>query len=103
MPKPISPEKKLEWQEKIRQQRESGLSIDRWCLQNHLPPHIFYYWKSRLFPKAPLTHSCFTELPAGNQGTGICIEYRGVRIHLDRDFDPSTLKSCLSTLRGIPC
>ena len=103
MPKPISPEKKLEWQEKIRQQRESGLTIDKWCRQNHLPPHLFYYWKNRLFPRNQLTRSCFTELSSDNQGTGISIEYQGVRIHLDKDFDPSTLKSCLSALRGVSC
>ena len=102
MPKPSSPEKKLEWEEKIRQQRESGLSIERWCRQNQILPHTFHYWKDRLFPKPPLTRSCFTEL-SPKQGTGICIEYHGIRIHIDKSFDPATLKSCMSALKGISC
>lgn len=102
MPKPISPERKFEWEEKIRQQRESGLSIEPWCRQNQITPHTFYYWKNRLFPKTPLTRDCFAELPAA-QGTGITLEYRGVRIHVDRCFDPAALKSCLSALKGIVC
>ena len=36
MPKPISAEKKIEWETKIRQQHESGLSINRWCRQNQV-------------------------------------------------------------------
>lgn len=102
MPKPLPPEKKLEWEEKIRQQRGSGLSIEKWCRQNQTPSHTFYYWKDRLFPKKQLTRSCFTELPV-SQRTGISIEYRGVRIHIDKDFDPEILKNCLSALRGISC
>jgi hypothetical protein len=49
-----------------------------------------------------LAHSSFRELPE-TQGTGVSIEYQGVRIHLDRGFDALTFKSCLSILRGIPC
>jgi hypothetical protein len=102
MPRPLSAKKKLEWEEKIRQQRESGLSIERWCKQNTIAPHVFHYWKTRLFPKHPLTRSCFTELKTAPK-TGISIEYRGIRIHLDKCFDSTTLKSCLLALKGIPC
>lgn len=100
MPKPISTEKKLDWEAKIRRQQESGLPIDRWCRQNQITTCSFHYWKHRLFPKSKLTRSDFTELPA-NQGTGICIEYQGIRILVDKSFDPATLRSCLAILRGI--
>lgn len=102
MPKPTSPEKMLEWEDKIQQQRQSGLSIEKWCKQNQIAPHIFYYWKTRLFPKPPLTRSSFTELTA-SQETGISIEYQGIRIHLDKCFDSTTLKSCLSALKSFSC
>ena len=102
MPKPISAEKKIEWEAKIRQQRESGLSVDRWCRQNQVTLCSFHYWKNRLRPKTELTRACFTELPV-DQGTGISIEYQGMRILIDKSFDPSTLRSCLTALRGIQC
>ena len=101
MPKPISTAIRIEWEVRIHQQRESGLSIAKWCSQNQLTPHTFYYWKSRLFPKS-LTRSSFVELPA-THGTGISIEYRGMRIHIDKAFDPETLQSCLTALRGVQC
>lgn len=104
MPKPSSEEKKLEWKDKIRQQRESGLSIEEWCRQNQITSHIFHYWKNRLMPKAELSRSCFTELSEDQgQSTGVTMEYKGVRILIDRSFDPATLRSCLAALRGIQC
>jgi hypothetical protein len=102
MPKPLSAEKKIEWEAKVCQQRASGLSIERWCRQNQIAAHSFHYWKDRLFPKPQLTRSCFAELPI-SQGTGISIEYQGVRILIDKSFDSATLQHCLSALRGIQC
>ena len=101
MKKPISVEKRNEWGEKFCKQRESGLSIDRWCHENQVPPHAFYYWKERLFPKS-LADLSFSEL-ANVKTTGITIEYRNLRIHLDKHFDPGVLKQCLSVLMGIRC
>ena len=100
MSKPPSPEKRLEWEEKIRKQRESGLSIDRWCRENQVLPHTFYYWKERLFPKQLPSRLCFAELSNAKR-TGITIEHRNLRIHLDKHFDPSILKQCLSVLMEI--
>ena len=100
MPKPISVEKKIEWEARIHQQRESGLSIDRWCRQNQLTSCSFHYWKNRFQPKRELTRSCFAELPI-DQGTGIAMEYQGIRILIDKSFDSTTLRNCLSILRGL--
>jgi hypothetical protein len=56
---PISPsaEKRLEWETKLRQQKESGLSVDRWCRENQVTSTSFYYWKERLYPKPLITQS----------------------------------------------
>jgi hypothetical protein len=102
MPKPVSAEKKIEWEAKIRQQCESGLSIEQWCRQNQVTSCSFHYWKSRLQPKNELTRSSFAELPM-DQSTGITMEYQGVRILINKFFDPATLRSCLAALRGIQC
>lgn len=100
MPKSSSSEKKLEWEEKIRKQRESGLSIERWCRQNQIATHAFHYWKERIFPKPLPSRSSFDELSTTKE-TGITIEHRNLRIRLDKHFDASVLKQCLSVLMGI--
>jgi hypothetical protein len=100
--KPISIEKRNEWEEKFRRQKESGFSIDRWCRENQIPPHAFYYWKERLFPKSMIDSLSFTEL-SNAKTTGITIECRNLRIRLDRQFDPIVLGQCLSILMKTPC
>jgi len=61
MPRPLPAEKKLEWEEKILQQRESELSIERWCEQNQIAPHLqpnqrknHQIWPAQLVLQFPL-------------------------------------------------
>lgn len=99
---PLSPEKRLEWKERILAQQASGLSATKWCHQNQVSLSSFFYWKDRFFPKQKLFRSSFTELSHIN-GSGISLEYHGVRISLERDFDPLILKRCLFTLMELRC
>lgn len=100
MPKLSSAEKQKSWEEKILQQRQSGLSVQRWCQEHQINPHTFQYWKEKLFPKATLSRSSFAEL-SSSPFIGIILECQGVHIHLDKHFDPSTLKHCLQVLKEI--
>ena len=102
MPKPLSSEKKLEWEEKIRKQKDSGLSIERWCNEHQIRSHTFHYWKERLSPKPLPSRLSFAELSSAKE-TGITIEHRHLRIRLDKHFDPYVLKQCLSVLMEIKC
>lgn len=98
MPKPLTPEKKQEWKDKIHEQEKSGLSIEGWCRENQIPSYVFHYWKKRLFPKTNLTPASFTEL-VNPKGCTIDIECQDVRIHLES----STLKQCLKILKELKC
>lgn len=101
MPK-SSPEKKVEWEERIRLQRESGLSVERWCIQNEIKPYNFNYWRKRIAPQPALNRSSFKEL-SNEAHTAIVMEYRGIVIRLDKNFDPLILKNCLSVLLEVKC
>ncbi len=37
-----------EWLEMIHAQKESGLSIQRWCKENNISENCYYYRKSKL-------------------------------------------------------
>ena len=102
MSQPSSPEKVLEWEEKIRQQKLSGQSIEKWCHENNVTACSFHYWKKRLLPKNVLNRSSFSELPAQNK-TGIAIECNGICLHVDKHFERSTLKTCLALLMELKC
>jgi hypothetical protein len=92
--KPYTPEKIQEWKERILQQQNSGLSIARWCQEHQVAVGQFNYWKSKLFPRQ-IEATGFTEI-VDTKNTGVAIEYGGMRIHLDPNFDATTLKRCLS-------
>lgn len=106
MPKSSSPEKAQKWREHILKQEKSSSSISSWCHQNNISTHVFHYWRNKLYPKrdrkVDLSRNCFTEL-IDRQGTGITLECQDIRIHLDKQFDPSTLKQCLKILKEIKC
>ena len=98
MPTPASPQKRQEWEEKIHQQKESGQSIVRWCEQNNISYHTFNYWRERLGYMQPLKATSFKELTDTSSDSGICIEKKGLRIHVSKNFDLSTLSQCLKAL-----
>ena len=35
----------IEWQERIRACRSSGLSVTRWCVENQISPKTYYRWE----------------------------------------------------------
>ena len=103
MPRRFTEKKRCEWLERIRLQQESGQNMSHWCREQQINYDSFLYWKKRFSPAPhPLNRAAFQELTSG-QETGVSIEYRGVRIHVDKCFDCATLRSCLSALSGIEC
>lgn len=48
-------EKAMLWQQRIQECMSSGLSVKRWCKENHVSPPSFYYWKNRLKKEAKET------------------------------------------------
>jgi hypothetical protein len=108
MGKPSSEEVKHQWLEKIQKQRASGLSIQSWCKANNIINHVFYYWEKKIFPKSIVDRSDFVELSNKKNADAlirseIFIEVQGMRIHVDRQFDPSTLKQCLKVIKEMSC
>ena len=98
MPIPTSPQKQQEWEEKIRQQKESGLPIAKWCEQENISYHTFNYWRDNLGRAFPLSRSSFKELSNAPVGSSIIIEKKGLRIHIAKHFDLITLSQCLKAL-----
>lgn len=92
MGKMPSQEKKQEWQEKIRKQQESGLSIQKWCEENQISLCVFHYWKKKLIPVS------FLELKDQKKCL-IDIEYEGVHIRLTS----ATIQQCLVVLSEMQC
>ena len=50
------------WLQMIQAQKESGLSIKRWCLENHISEHCFYYRQQKLRQSAGEALQQFVEI-----------------------------------------
>lgn len=101
MPRPSSEDKKLEWKHLIEQQRQSGISIEKWCRQQNLIPHTFHYWKDKLFPKQ-LQKTSFTELSVRRQDV-ISLQARGLYVRMSSDCDPALRKQFFALFAEATC
>lgn len=101
MPIPASEDKRLEWRNLIEQQRQSGLSIEKWCLQNQIRPHAFHYWKDKLFPRQ-LQKSNFTELNM-KRFDAISLQAKGLYVRMSSDCDPNLRKQLFALFAGLSC
>ena len=102
------------WKDKVLEWQVSGKSIRGWCLENHIPITTFYGWKARLekLPKdrflkkskAIKVKQEFIELKDQPfSDSHLILEYEGVKIHLQANFDQVVLKQCLDCLRSASC
>ena len=101
MPSSSSEAKRLEWNTLIEQQRQSGLSIEKWCLQKQIRPHTFHYWKDKLSPKQ-LEKSSFTELNM-KRPDAISLQARGVYVRMGNDCDPRLRKQLFVIFAELSC
>jgi hypothetical protein len=101
MPNPASEDKQLEWKNLVEEQSQSGLSIQKWCLQKQIRPSTFYYWKDKFFPKQ-LQKSSFTELNI-KRPDAISLQVRGLCIRIGSDCDPHLRKQLFALFSEASC
>jgi hypothetical protein len=101
MPRPVSEAKKLEWNRLIEEQRQSGLSIEKWCRHQNLTPHTFHYWKDKLFPKQ-LQKTSFTEFNM-RRHEAISLQARGLYVRMGNDCDPILRKQFFALFAEATC
>lgn len=95
------------WRVKIEDWRQSGKSMAEWCRECHINPHHFYYWKGRWGGdkrNPPSARPEFLELndhPSPN--SQITIEYQGITIRLESNFDETALLRCLKVIGRSVC
>lgn len=101
MPRPISQDKKQEWETKIGEQQESGLSINEWCLQNQVTKASFHYWKEKLNPKK-LQKNSFTEL-SFKKSNAISLQACGISMRISSECDPHLRKQLFALFAEAAC
>ena len=102
----LTPEQKQEWNDRVEGWLVSNMSAAKWCRDNELDYNKFLYWKERFSQKKEKHNNsittAFVEIPEHkSDSAGIIMEYQGLRIHLSKQFDHSTLQSLLIFLRRL--
>ncbi len=94
------------WQKRIDACTESGLSAAAWCRNHRIVYSQFIYWRCRLKKNnaIALTRDSFVELDnSSSVESGLCVEYEGIKLSLEKNFDEQTLLRCLKTMRRVTC
>ena len=104
---------KVQWQQIINDQNESGLSIREWCRDNDISYGKFYYWQRVIREEtlikagtlAVTGKAQFVELKPSiadvkpnNHGTCAVFRSNGNEIEVLNGADPSTLETILRIL-----
>jgi hypothetical protein len=83
----------------------SGVCAAAWCRENGISYHSLQYWRRRqkvlsngsrvaiIPPKAS-----FCEIVSQD---GLTAEINGVRLHLERGFDPALFREAITAIRGV--
>jgi transposase-like protein len=97
---------KARWQELIREQSESGLSIREWCRRHNMSHGKFYYWQRVIREEALIKAGTLAvtgqtqfievkprinELKSNNQGTCAILRSNGNEIEVLNGADQNTL------------
>jgi len=98
-------ERSAHWRSLVNKQTESGLTAAAFCREHQINRGRFYYWRRR-FQKQPSNNTklrSFVQLVPyqknGSAGVHIRLS-NGLRIEVDRGFDPVTLRAAIQTIRA---
>ena len=97
---------KAQWQELIREQSQSGLSIREWCRENNMSHGKFYYWQRIIREEALIkagtlavtgqtkfveVKPSISEVESNNRGTCAILRSNGNEIEILNGADANTL------------
>jgi len=105
MSRGCSEEKRKKWKEKVEAYKESGQNAVEWCRGQQISYNTLGYWRKQ-FEKLSdkgIEHGSFIELKEEPIDEGMTLEYKGVKIHLTKEFDGNTLRRCLQILKEAAC
>ena|ERR1022692_816597 len=95
----VASEKK--WQELIRQQQQSKLSVSAFCRQHGFSDQAFYNWRKRLAADEPVRFALVEANPSGADRFAPLelILASGDRLRIAPGTDAATLRAVLNVLR----
>ena len=100
-----------EWQQRILEQRSSGMSVRKWCAEQNIRESQFYYWlhvlrseelavrkPAGIFAELPLKKPDAEERNCGMTGICAIIRGQGLCLEIYNGADSATLETAMRTL-----
>lgn len=99
-----SASKNDDWQERIAEQERSGMSVKKFCNEQGLAEHQFYYWRKRLRSRQQPVRFALLERGATPSAAAANAELELVlvtseRLRIGTGVDATTLHTVLEALR----
>jgi len=93
-------QRQQQWKKRIQNQKESGLTIQKWCQENQIGVSSFYKWQARLSLKKPSLNpkASFVELKPTIKYR-LTLDYEGINFQLE----VTSLKQALPILEKLAC
>lgn len=98
-----------QWQNIIKECRESGMSVSEFCEERSISSHAYYYWlrKIREYITEADTSPKFVQLPAAakpsppSQTGSITIRAGGLAVEVEGNVNHDALKAVLMVIKEI--
>ena len=90
-----------QWQQRIMECQQSGMSIKAWCKENGVATSSYYHYLRKI-RESVLQESQIVplELPKPVSSPGIRIEYAGITVTLPENVSAEQLTAVLATLKS---
>ena len=99
--------KRIEWEERIKDWKASGLSKAKWCRENGVKEHQMYYWLQRIDDdrvtksKSEILHGNFLPVNVFDESKGsILIHIDRMSVEVQPDADIELLARVLKVLQS---
>lgn len=110
----VAQELRLEhWAKVLRERKDSGMSIRRWCRDNGVCEKTYYYWQRKLRERVceggpaeggrALAPAIFTQLrlpPRTDSGGKLLVRIGGAEIEIHGDMPAATIEAVIQALAG---
>jgi hypothetical protein len=98
-----------QWRERLANHADSGLTVNRWCVQHDIPAHRFFYWRRKLVrASAPVEGDPvdWFALPVGVASAArlpLTVRVGDAAIDVEPGFDPALLRDVVAALSLARC
>lgn len=93
---------KLEvWSRRVRECRNSGMTVQQWCLENGVNTKTYYYWQRKLFEiTVSQSEPVFVEMPVRRNPSSVATIVSGeLSIDIHHGADSETIFAIIRALK----